>query len=175
MRKLFSLLISSNADLPKDSLLVKLQWQKTKAVDQTLILRHQKRLRQILLVKGGESLKATFLLERPSSLGRKSQDKLDISSATFLADVQFNKEDILQFVSAIGDHNPLHQQDPFLIPACLYLDYLRQALPQKASALSLRFLAPAYAQEKLSLYCHQKDFYLCRGDSIIVKGESIEW
>ena len=67
MRKLFSLLISSNADLPKDSLLVKLQWQKTKAVDQTLILRHQKRLRQILLVKGGESLKATFLLERPSS------------------------------------------------------------------------------------------------------------
>ena len=89
--------------------------------------------------------------------------------------MQFNKEDILQFVSAIGDHNPLHQQAPFLIPACLYLDYLRQALPQKASALSLRFLEPAYAQEKLSLYCHQKGFYLCRGDSIIVKGESIEW
>lgn len=76
MRKLFSLLISSNTDLPKDSLLVKLQWQETKAVDQTLILRHQKRLRQMLLVKGGEELRATFLLKRPSSFGRGSQDKL---------------------------------------------------------------------------------------------------
>ena len=167
MRKLFSLLISSNADLPKDSLLVKLRWQETKAVDQTLILRHQKILREILLVKGGEALRATFLLKKPSSFGRKSQDKLDISSATFLSDVQFTKADILQFVSAIGDYNPLHQQ------ACLYLDYLRQVLPQRVSVLSLRFLAPAYAQERLSLYCHQKDFYLCRGDTIIVKGESV--
>ena len=173
MRKLFSLLISSNTDLPKDSLLVKLQWQETEALDQTLILRHQKILREILLVKGGEALRATFLLKRPSSFGRKSQDKLDISSATFLSDVQFTKADILQFVSAIGDCNPLHQQAPFLIPACLYLDYLRQVLPQRVSVLSLRFLAPAYAQERLSLCCHQKDFYLCRGDTIIVKGESV--
>lgn len=173
MRKLFSLLISSNADLPKDSLLVELQWQETNAVDQTLVLRHQKRLRQTLLVKGGEELRATFLLKRPSSFGRKSQDKLDLSSATFLSDVQFTKADILQFVTAIGDHNPLHQETPFLIPACLYLDYLRRVLPQRASTLSLRFLAPAYAQERLSLYCHHKDFYLCRGDIIIVKGEII--
>ncbi|MFQ9329859.1 MAG: hypothetical protein ACLR2T_06495, partial [Streptococcus sp.] len=79
MRKLFSLLISSNTDLPKDSLLVKLQWQETEALDQTLILRHQKILREILLVKGGEALRATFLLKRPSSFVRKSQDKLDIS------------------------------------------------------------------------------------------------
>ena len=173
MRKLFSLLISSNTDLPKDSLLVKLRWQETKAVDQTLILRHQKRLRQMLLVQGGEELRATFLLERPSFFGRKSHDKLDLTSATFLSNVQFTKADILQFVRAIGDHNPLHQQAPFLIPACLYLDYLRQVLPQRASALSLRFLAPAYAQDRLSLYCHQKNFYLCKGDIIIVKGEIV--
>ena len=158
MRKLFSLLISSNADLPKDSLLLKLRWQETNAVDQTLILRHQKRLRQMLLVQGGEELRATFLLKRPSPFGRKSHDKLDLTSATFLLNVQFTKADILQFVRAIGDHNPLHQQAPFLIPACLYLDYLRQVLPQRASALSLRFLAPAYAQDRLSLYCHQKNF-----------------
>ena len=173
MRKLFSLLISSNADLPKDSLLLKLRWQETNAVDQTLILRHQKRLRQMLLVQGGEELRATFLLKRRSSFGRKSHDKLDLTSATFLSNVQFTKADILQFVSAIGDYNPLHRQDPFLIPACLYLDYLRQVLPQRVSVLSLRFLAPAYAQERLSLYCHQKDFYLCRGDTIIIKGESV--
>ena len=105
MRKLFSLLISSNTDLPKDSLLVKLRWQETKAVDQTLILRHQKRLRQMLLVQGGEELRATFLLERPSFFGRKSHDKLDLTSATFLSNVQFTKADILQFVRAIGDYN----------------------------------------------------------------------
>lgn len=173
MRKLFSLLISSNADLPKDSLLLKLRWQETNAVDQTLILRHQKRLRQMLLVQGGEELRATFLLKKPSSFGRKSHDKLDLTSATFLSNVQFTKADILQFVRAIGDHNPLHQQAPFLIPACLYLDYLRQVLPQRASALSLRFLAPAYAQDRLSLCCHQKNFYLCKGDIIIVKGEIV--
>lgn len=87
MRKLFSLLISSNTDLPKDSLLVKLQWQETEALDQTLILRHQKILREILLVQGGEELRATFLLKRPSSFGRKSHDKLDLTSAIFLSNV----------------------------------------------------------------------------------------
>ena len=149
MRKLFSLLISSNTDLPKDSLLVKLQWQETEALDQTLILRHQKILREILLVKGGEALRATFLLKRPSSFGRKSQDKLDISSATFLSDVQFTKADILQFVSAIGDCNPLHQQAPLFNPSLSLFRLFETGPTTKSFCLILTFFSASLCARKI--------------------------
>lgn len=64
MRKLFSLLISSNADLPKDSLLVELQWQETNAVDQTLILRHQKKIAADFTRKRWRGIKSNLFIEK---------------------------------------------------------------------------------------------------------------
>lgn len=67
--------------------------------------------------------------------------------------ISFSKKDIVQFVNDINDTNPIHRDDPYVVPGCMILETLWNYwnISKSAQQMAIYFHAPVIAGDMVTL------------------------
>ena len=67
--------------------------------------------------------------------------------------ISFSKKDIVQFVNDINDTNPIHREDPYVVPGCMILETLWNYwnISKSAQQMAIYFHAPVIAGDMVTL------------------------
>ena len=67
--------------------------------------------------------------------------------------ISFSKNDIVQFVNDINDTNPIHREDPYVVPGCMILETLWNYwnISKSAQQMAIYFHAPVIAGDMVTL------------------------
>ena len=82
----------------------------------------------------------------------------------------FNRDEVISFVSEVGDTNPIHQTHKPIVPGMMLMNYIKNELPANTSRIELSFRQAVYAGDKLFLKASE-GIILLYGRNIFIKGK----
>lgn len=149
MRTLFAQLTQNNEGLPAYSLIQEVHYYADNRGDSDMdIALYRKRyIRACVTNTTGELV----VLLRPL---RRSLVVREVPFQNVEGDLlSFHKEAILDFINAVGDNNPIHQEPPYVVPGLLIVETLWKQYGAKANkrGLSVVFHSATIAEDQIQL------------------------
>lgn len=76
--------------------------------------------------------------------------------------ISFSKEDIVRFVNDINDTNPIHRENPYVVPGCMILETMWDFwnISKSALQMAIYFHAPVIADDKVTLVEYPEDAHV---------------
>lgn len=149
MRSLFTQLTHNKEGLPKHSLITAVHYYNHGSSNNKLTVEQSDRRSFIVRIYGKEGQLIVVLrpLRRPLAVRHIPIQHVDGY------DISFTIDTILQFVTAVGDNNPIHQTMPYVVPGLLILETLWHAYHSKLAGqcLSIYFHNATIAGDQIRL------------------------
>ncbi|WP_251454526.1 hypothetical protein [Veillonella intestinalis] len=159
MRELFSALIEVNTGLPRTMVIAQLHWRRLAESAQYEAIRQKGKWYETTIARGNQELTARLKEVESTHLSIKPK-KLPLSVTIPMTVVpwhRFSRSEIIEFVTAVKDGNPIHQQIQAVVPGCLVLEmlekYITHDLNDLAQSISVRFRRPTFEDELVSVTC----------------------
>lgn len=118
------------------------------------VVKENKRMLLCLAQFEGESL-LTTMFKTPALPELDAPEKI-AEYAAFRVEAgkkwrSFSREDVLEYVNAVRDPNPIHRGDIPIVPGMCLMEAIKNSLPAGATELSLAFRNTVFAGEELML------------------------
>lgn len=157
MRELFRAMIEADKDLPRTMVIAQLKWRNLDSPGNRTEVRQNGEWYETELVRGTTGLTVLLKVLTPEAIPVKPKPtKTDYEVPSDVVPWRaFSRSEILEFVTAVEDHNSIHQQENAVVPGCLIMEamaaYLRDFAPTPVTAIKIRFRRPTFVDELISL------------------------
>ena len=76
--------------------------------------------------------------------------------------ISFSKEEVIRFVNDINDTNPIHRENPYVVPGCMILETMWDFwnISKSALQMAIYFHAPVIADDKVTLVEYPEDAHV---------------
>ena len=146
MRTLFKALCNNDLDLPGHSVIKHMHYDSSGS-DETIC----KILYQVAKTTTiGIMDKSGFLMVDLRPVPKEFSIRATIHQEEISGTISFPKKDVVQFVN---DTNPIHREDPYVVPGCMILETLWNYwnISKSALQMAIYFHAPVIAEDQVTL------------------------
>ena len=76
--------------------------------------------------------------------------------------ISFSKKEVIRFVNDINDTNPIHRENPYVVPGCMILETMWDFwnISKSALQMAIYFHAPVIADDKVTLVEYPEDAHV---------------
>lgn len=171
MRKLASVAARLRGGSYDGAMIIKTAWEKTGGddIEEPEVLRETRRLIVFQARYAGEALTVSMLLNPKMAEAQESATEA-VPQGKKAASWCLSRQDIIDFVTAVGDSNPIHRSEVPVVPGMLLMDRIKNILPPDSSYLEMKFRRAVFADEIIDVYTSHDKFELFSGNQLSVTG-----
>lgn len=171
MRKLASIAARLRGGNYDGAMIIKTSWEKTKDsdTDEPEVLRETRRLIVFQARHSDEALTVSMLLNPKMAEVQESVAE-SVSQGEKVTSWCFSRQDILEFVTEVGDSNPIHRNEFPVVPGMLLMDRIKNILPLGISYFEMKFRRAVFADEIIDVYTSNDKFEIFSGGKLSVTG-----
>lgn len=171
MRKLASIAARLRGGNYDGAMIIKTAWEKISDddTDDPEVLRETRRLMIFQARYSGEALTVSMLLNPKMGEAQESAAEF-VPQGEKAVSWCFSRQSILDFVTEVGDSNPIHRNEFPVVPGMLLMDRLKGALPPDISYFEMKFRRAAFADEIIDVYTSGNKFEIFSGNQLSITG-----
>ena len=185
LRQLFTKIIASNPDCPKNVVIGSLHWKRSVSPTDVDNSKQQhggegNSKRAFTLYASTDDMELVELVTMsgkiagPEDTGKLTDDNnQDRNKESGVNSLQYSESDVLTFVQAVNDENPIHHTAHPIVPGCLLLEGIIHQLQeqnQNPTDIYMRFKLPVYGNDVVELVEEPKGRYNLHG---LVQGQTV--
>ena len=163
MIRLYRQFIEAGTTLPVEVYLVELLWIQERIQREVRVISKRNVFEIHVATEEGQLIGKMIRAQQ----GNQKRVPMEIPEAGKLLGA-VSVSEIEEFVTVVGDKNPLHQGESAIVPGCMILDLVIKELPE-ARGIEIRFKAPVFANQEIYLLpLGERDYQLLAGDGVVV-------
>lgn len=171
MRNLASIAARLRGGNYDGAMIIKTVWEKTSGDnnDEPEVLRETRRLMVFQARYSGEALTVSMLLNPKMGEAQDLATEF-VPQGKKAANWCFSRQAILDFVTEVGDSNPIHRSELPVVPGMLLMDRLKSVLPPDISYFEMKFRRAIFADEFIDVYTSNNNFEIFSGNQLSITG-----